>query len=172
VADTSTQIPDRELFKASEVCEIAGLQPYVLRSWESEFPSLGVARTTGGQRVYRRADVERVLLIKELVFGQGLTLAGARRRIEDGDLGDPDAEAPALVAPDTRKKLAAIRQEMRSLLELLGDPPEAGGARTSSGWPGQAAQPTLLDLASAEESTTPRAAKSGAKSGGARRGKV
>ena len=70
------EIPNRALFKASEVCELAGVQPYVLRSWESEFPDLGVSKSGGGPRVYRRADVERVLRIKQLVFTDGLTLAG------------------------------------------------------------------------------------------------
>src|SRR4030095_16182795 len=52
-------VPNRPAFKASEVCEIAHVQPYVLRSWENEFPELGVSRTPGGPRVYRKADVER-----------------------------------------------------------------------------------------------------------------
>ena len=81
VADV--EIPNRALFKASEVCEIASVQPYVLRSWESEFPDLGVAKSVGGPRIYRRADVEKVLRIKQLVFNDGLTLAGVRRRIEE-----------------------------------------------------------------------------------------
>lgn len=75
-------IPDKPAFKAGEVCEIAQIQPYVLRSWESEFPDLGLSKTPGGPRVYRRADVERVLRIRELVFTEGLTLAGVRRRFE------------------------------------------------------------------------------------------
>ena len=58
---TEVDIPKRALFKPSEVCEIASVQPYVLRSWESEFPDLGVTKGNGGPRVYRRADVERVL---------------------------------------------------------------------------------------------------------------
>ena len=73
-------IPDKPAFKAGEVCEIAQIQPYVLRSWESEFPDLGLSKTPGGPRVYRRVDVERVLRIRELVFTEGLTLAGVRRR--------------------------------------------------------------------------------------------
>ena len=51
------EIPKRALFKAAEVCDLVKVQPYVLRSWESEFPSLGVAKTPGAPRVYRRADV-------------------------------------------------------------------------------------------------------------------
>ncbi|PWT86284.1 MAG: hypothetical protein C5B57_01360, partial [Blastocatellia bacterium] len=76
------EIPKRALFKAAEVCELLKVQPYVLRSWEAEFPELGVAKTPGGPRVYRRADVEQVRRIKHLLLVEGLTLAGARRRLE------------------------------------------------------------------------------------------
>jgi len=58
------EIPKRALFKAAEVCELAKVQPYVLRSWEAEFPDLGVAKTAGAPRVYRRTDVEQVLRIR------------------------------------------------------------------------------------------------------------
>ena len=62
MSDISVQveIPNRSLFKASEVCDLVKLQPYVLRSWEAEFPDLGVAKSQGGPRVYRRTDVEQV----------------------------------------------------------------------------------------------------------------
>ena len=59
------------------------LQPYVLRSWEKEFPGIGVQKSQDGPRLYRQADVDQVLRIKQLVFGEGLTLAGARKRLED-----------------------------------------------------------------------------------------
>ena len=74
----AAQIPNRSLFRQPEVCEIAQVQPYVLRSWEAEFKDLGVAKTVGGPRVYRRTDVERVLRIKHLLFVEGLTLGGVR----------------------------------------------------------------------------------------------
>src|SRR5476649_2041967 len=76
-------IPNRALFKASEVCDLVKLQPYVLRSWEAEFPGLGVAKTAGSPRVYRRADVEQVVRIKHLLLVDGLTLAGARRKLQE-----------------------------------------------------------------------------------------
>src|ERR1043166_1146691 len=95
VAPVPVEIPNRALFKAAEVCELAKVQPYVLRSWESEFPELGVARTSGGPRVYRRADVEQVLRIKHLLLVEGLTLAGARRKLEDA-AAPVAADAPAI----------------------------------------------------------------------------
>src|SRR5579871_3541127 len=76
-------IPNRALFKASEVCDIVKVQPYVLRSWEAEFPELGVAKAAGSPRIYRREDVEQVVRIKHLLLVEGLTLAGARRKLEE-----------------------------------------------------------------------------------------
>src|SRR4029079_2846306 len=74
-------IPKRALSKAAEVCEVAQVQTHVLRSWESEFPDLGVTKAEGAPRTYRREDVEQVLRIKHLLLVEGLTLAGARRRL-------------------------------------------------------------------------------------------
>src|ERR1700733_4353409 len=113
------EIPNRALFKAAEVCDLTKVQPYVLRSWEAEFPALGVAKSAGAPRVYRRADVERVLRIKHLLLVEGLTLAGARRRLEEED-------APPLPVDttdsDNRNRLAEIGRGLRSLLELLTPP--------------------------------------------------
>lgn len=120
VTEPGVEIPKRALFKASEVCEIARVQSYVLRSWEAEFPGLGVARTPGGPRVYRRVDVERVLQIKQLVYGEGLTLSGARRRIEGTETAaQAEPTLADLLDDDTRRRLSEIRQGLRSLLEML-----------------------------------------------------
>ena len=81
--DVEIEIPRRALFNAAEVCDLAKVQPYVLRSWEAEFPQLGVAKSAGGPRTYRREDVAQVLRIKHLLLVEGLTLAGARRRLEE-----------------------------------------------------------------------------------------
>ena len=125
------EIPKRALFKASEVCEIAGVQPYVLRSWESEFPDLGVSKSAGGPRIYRRADVERVLRIKQLVFADGLTLAGVRRRIEDEAppvLEEADA-APIkeLLGRNAKERLAEVKRGLMGILDMLNARP--GDAR-------------------------------------------
>src|SRR3954467_6030465 len=95
--DSSAQveIPNRALFKAAEVCDLVKVQPYVLRSWEAEFPHLGVAKSTTSPRVYRRADVEHVLRIKHLLLVEGLTLAGARRKLEE-EATPVAADAPAI----------------------------------------------------------------------------
>jgi DNA-binding transcriptional MerR regulator len=138
VADV--EIPNRALFKASEVCEIASVQPYVLRSWESEFPDLGMVKSAGGTRIYRRADVEKVLRIKHLVFTDGLTLAGVRRRIEEEA---PPVLEEATVAPikellgrNAKERLVEVKRGLLSILEMLGG--RAAAARFQS----RAASPT------------------------------
>jgi DNA-binding transcriptional MerR regulator len=117
------QIPDRPTFKATEVCELLKIQAYVLRSWENEFTDLGVSRTPGAPRVYRRSDVELALRIRQLVFGEGLTLAGVRRRFEQERPAPPDEDeiiaAPRTVDPRTRERLEQARQGLRSVLAML-----------------------------------------------------
>lgn len=123
VTDTSIEIPNRAAFKASEVCEIAQIPPYVLRSWEREFPGLGAAARPGGPRIYRRTDIEQILRIKQLVFTEGLTLAGARRRIEGEPPADDVLESPpALVTAELQTGVADARRDLRALLDLLSAP--------------------------------------------------
>src|SRR4029079_6947464 len=122
-------IPDRPAFKAAEVCEIAKLQPFVLRSWESEFPDLGIARTPGGPRVYRKADVERVLQIRHLVFQDGLTLAGARRKLEGPPAPARDASPDDtllfddVLNADAKQRLARFKSGLKNLLDLVSRDP-------------------------------------------------
>ena len=116
-------VAKRELFKSADVCELTQLQPYMLRSWEAEFPGLGKPAASGGGRMYRRADVELVLRIKELVFGEGLTLAGARRRLEE-EQQEPRPSLAADAMDDVlsgmaRKKLREVRTGLEAILALL-----------------------------------------------------
>ena len=116
--------PKLERLKAADVCQIAQVQPYVLRTWEAEFADLGQV-VAGGPRIYGRADVERVLKIRELVYVEGLTLAGARRRLEESR----DDEGPVATAADfslfddtTRARLQSVREGLQGLLALLERP--------------------------------------------------
>ncbi|MDH4064467.1 MAG: MerR family transcriptional regulator [Acidobacteriota bacterium] len=113
--------PKREVFRAAEVCEVANVQSYVLRTWESEFPQLGQVPTGGGPRVYGRTDIEMVLRIKALVFGEGLTLAGARRRLEEQpDSGEASALSVEEVLGDrARERVRFVRDGLRGILKLL-----------------------------------------------------
>jgi DNA-binding transcriptional MerR regulator len=131
MASAPAEIPNRSVFRAPEVCDLAQVQPYVLRTWEAEFPDLGVSRTPGGPRVYRRADVERVLQIKQLLFVEGLTLAGVRRRLEEGAAAPAEAGSLAeLVGPDVRDRLLHVKRGLQELLNLLA--PEENGRGASS----------------------------------------
>jgi DNA-binding transcriptional MerR regulator len=116
------EIPNRALFKAAEVCELVKVQPYVLRSWEAEFPDLGVSKAAGAPRVYRREDVERVMLIKHLLLVEGLTLAGARRRlVEESSPVVADARiTDELFGQNARERLTEVKRGLRSILDLLG----------------------------------------------------
>jgi DNA-binding transcriptional MerR regulator len=115
------EIPNRALFKSAEVCDLVKVQPYVLRSWETEFPELGVAKAAGGPRFYRRVDVEQVVRIKHLLLVDGLTLAGARRKLQD-EATPIAADAPVidqLMGEHARERLTEIKRGLRSILELL-----------------------------------------------------
>jgi DNA-binding transcriptional MerR regulator len=119
-AGTPLEIPRRALFKAAEVCELMQVQAYVLRSWEAEFPTLGVSKA-GGVRVYRRSDVEQVARIKHLLLVDGLTLAGARRRLEEeaAPVGLDDTAIDKLIGQNARERLTEVKRGLRSILDLL-----------------------------------------------------
>jgi len=122
---TPLEIPNRSLFRQPEVCEIAQVQPYVLRSWEAEFPDLGVAKTEGGTRVYRRADLERVLRLKHLLFVEGLTLAGARRKLldEQPSTAEEVAGLDELLRSDARERILRVKQGLREIATMLSKSP-------------------------------------------------
>jgi DNA-binding transcriptional MerR regulator len=94
-------IPDKQYFKIGEVSRITEVPPYVLRFWETEFGSLRPEKTRSNQRVYRRRDVELVLRIKRLLYGEGFTIAGARRHLRDG--GEDEPEHPGQEAQETER---------------------------------------------------------------------
>jgi len=119
VPDPLIEIPDRAAFKASEVCEIAHIPPYVLRSWEKEFPGLGMVTRPGGPKVYRRGDVEQVLRIKQLLFSEGLTLAGVRRKLHGEPPPEVEESFELPVPEEVKAKVGHVKQELRSLLDLL-----------------------------------------------------
>jgi len=132
--DVEIEIPRRALFKAAEVCDLAKVQPYVLRSWEAEFPQLGVAKSAGAPRTYRREDVAQVLRIKHLLLVEGLTLAGARRRLEE-ESAPVAANAPAideLIGRNARERLTEVKRGLRSILSLLARHSEPGELRLTS----------------------------------------
>lgn len=121
-----------KLYKVAEVCEIAQLQPYVLKSWEKEFPGIGLQKADDSGRLYRQTDLDQVLRIKQLVFGEGLTIGGARRRLEESApvtaaaAAVEVAEAMEALGADARKRIGHVREGLRSLLDMLS---ESGNGR-------------------------------------------
>jgi DNA-binding transcriptional MerR regulator len=120
------------LYKAGDVCDATGVQPYVLRSWEKEFPGIGLQKSPETPRLYRQSDVDQVLRIKQLVFGEGLTLAGARRRLDEvspqaaSEARDAEiAEVLDTLNADARKRIAVVRSGLKSILEVLSKDPGA-----------------------------------------------
>ena len=113
------QIPDgKRYFRIGEASSIIGVEPYVLRYWESEFSDIKPKRATSKQRLYRREDVELILVIKNLLHVQGYTIAGARKLIfETAQLSDLKAQIEK--AESTAVKLSSIKQELIDLKEKL-----------------------------------------------------
>jgi DNA-binding transcriptional MerR regulator len=88
---SAAAIPEKLFFKIGEVCDIAGVQAHVLRYWETEFPMLQPQKNRAGQRTYRRRDVEMALRIKELLYDEQYTIAGAKKKLA-GELRGPSRE--------------------------------------------------------------------------------
>ena len=108
-----------------EVCEIVGVEAHVLRFWESEFPALSPPKSKTGQRTYRPKDIELLLRIKKLLYEEGFTIAGARKRLESDEDGP---EAPAAAPVGTRPQesgmpasecLQKVKMELENILTLL-----------------------------------------------------
>jgi DNA-binding transcriptional MerR regulator len=119
------EIPDKLYFRIGDVSRLAGVKPYVLRYWESEFPSISPKKSGTGHRLYRRKDVELILEIKHLLYEKRFTIEGARKAIDTkGKSAATKPAPPARAAQVTlfgtsRPDLLAIRQGLREILDLL-----------------------------------------------------
>jgi DNA-binding transcriptional MerR regulator len=102
-------IPDKPYFKIGEVAEIAGVEPYVLRYWETEFRSIKPEKTRTNQRMYRKRDVETVLHIKRLLYDEGYRIDGAKRRLRELSGEEPTVQLKQL-AEGLRQALAELDQ--------------------------------------------------------------
>ena len=149
MSPSATAIPEKLFFKIGEVCEIAGVQAHVLRYWETEFPMLTPQKNRAGQRTYRRRDVEMALRIKELLYDEQYTIAGAKKKLSTELRGGVNRETsksepakaparslqppPSLAArfssppnpttaasgSDQRQALRLIAKQLREILDLL-----------------------------------------------------
>ena len=127
----------KRLYKIGEVCRIAEVQPYVLRYWETEFAALAPNKSGGGQRLYTQREIDIILRIKQLLYSEGFTIAGAKKKLDveiaDGTAGPalttppPAAETAAPPTPagrgpsdDAIRVLRRVRKELSAILEMLG----------------------------------------------------
>jgi len=134
-AQTVSQIPEKSLFRIGEVSRLTATKAFVLRYWESEFPTLQPVKSPSGHRLYRRDDIETVFEIKRLLYEEGFTIAGARKHLAESNgraaaNGDASAthevshlvEAPAKPMPASRahrKFLLDLHEELLAVLTLL-----------------------------------------------------
>jgi DNA-binding transcriptional MerR regulator len=112
-------IPDKLYFRIGEVSRLCGLPSYVLRFWETEFPQLKPTKSSTGQRMYRRLDVENVLRVKKLLYEEGFTIAGARQHLR-AEVKKKQNPLPFVPASDDRiSQIKQLRQGLREILGLL-----------------------------------------------------
>ncbi len=124
-AAETPEIPDKLYFRIGEVARLAGIKPYVLRFWESEFGGLGPKKSGTGHRLYRRKDVEMVLEIKRLLYDRRYTIEGARKVLENKSKREPSHPAPKqqtqaeLFSPNGFAFHKELRKELAEILSLL-----------------------------------------------------
>ncbi len=120
-------VPKKLYYKIKEVCDIVGVEAHVLRFWETEFPSLAPPKSKSGQRIYRPKDIELLLKIRELLYEEGFTIAGARKKLSSGGAieseKEPDIRAgapkPEAGGPSGSENLKKVRTELENMLTLL-----------------------------------------------------
>jgi DNA-binding transcriptional MerR regulator len=115
------EIPDKLYFKIGEVSELLGVEAYVLRYWESEFPVLSPKKSGTGHRLYRRKDVELLLRIKHLLYEKRFTIEGARQTLHSEAKAPKPARVPKRLQAElfSEDPLPEIRRELQDILQLL-----------------------------------------------------
>lgn len=112
----AVEIPEKLYFKIGEVADLLKLKTHVLRYWETEFSALQPVKSRANQRLYRRTDVETALLIKDLLYRQGFTIAGARKKLNKDlrsqDLPNSAGESPAEILAQIKSDLLRIRHRL------------------------------------------------------------
>lgn len=115
---TEVVIPERLYFRIGEVAGLCRLPAYVLRFWETEFPQLKPVKSSTGQRMYRRKDVEYVLRVKKLLYEEGFTIAGARQHLR-AEIKSDKKQPPLPFPAASNANLTPIRQGLREILTML-----------------------------------------------------
>jgi DNA-binding transcriptional MerR regulator len=113
---------EKRYYRIGEVARITEVKPYVLRYWESEFRWMAPQKSRSNQRLYRRKDIDTILLIKKLLYEQRFTIDGARRKLRELGLSRALAEGPELepeLPMDPRERFRRIREELQSIRSTL-----------------------------------------------------
>ncbi len=122
MSDSDREVPVKLYYRIGEVSDIVGVEPHVLRYWEREFRSIRPSKSAKGQRVYSRRDVENLIRVRELLYAQGFTIAGAKKRLQKAGV-EPEAREPIAVTSVThgkvRAQLLALRAEVAAFLDEL-----------------------------------------------------
>src|SRR5688500_18612667 len=106
---------EKRLYKIGEVCRLADVQPYVLRYWETEFPPLTPNKSGGGQRLYTQREIDIILRIKQLLYSEGFTIAGAKKKLET----ELSTSAPASSPKKAQPSLVEVKRELAAILKIL-----------------------------------------------------
>ena len=117
------ELPAKLYYRIGEVAGIVGVEPHVLRYWEREFRTIRPTKSAKGQRVYSRRDVENLLRVRDLLYAEGFTIAGAKKRLQKAGVEPktaPDPQVRARVDARVREKLTALRAEIETFLEEMG----------------------------------------------------
>ena len=114
IKDKLARVPDKTYFRIGEVAKLVGVEPYVLRFWETEFKTMVPPKSRSKQRMYRRKDLETILVVKHLLYGERFTIEGARKRLIELQRGPKSAsqEPP-------REGLARLRDDLLKLRQLV-----------------------------------------------------
>jgi len=124
VAHAASEIPEKSLFRIGEVSRLTATKAFVLRYWETEFPTLQPVKSPSGHRLYRREDIETVFEIKRLLYEEGFTIAGARKHLADlasggnGNVAPVEHEARAAAPASHARREPASRAQRKFLLDL------------------------------------------------------
>lgn len=114
-----SRLPDKIYFKIGEVSEIVGVEPYVLRYWETEFDLLKPSKAPSRHRLYKKKDVELLLNIKRLLYSEGFTIEGARKKLKETKKEEKDQLKLPLSDQKYRTALAKIKKDLQSLRKIL-----------------------------------------------------
>lgn len=112
-------IPDKRYYRIGEVSRITGVKPHVLRYWESEFRWMSPQKSRSKQRLYRRRDIDMILLIKKLLYGQRYTIAGARKKLREMGVGTALETGGLTFETDHRARYRKIRDELAQIRAQL-----------------------------------------------------